>query len=162
DSILIPAPTAWPFMVALGVGLIFAGVVTHVVVSLVGAAILFRAAVGWWVDSLPEQKEELVLLHPDTQVSKSPITVYHMARDHRAQVPLEVHPYSAGVSGGLAGAVAMAVVAMLFGLISEGSIWYPINLLAAGVVSSLAEAPVEQLRQFSEAGLITGTLIHLT
>src|SRR6202035_1792988 len=64
--------------------------------------------------------------------------------------------------GGLVGAFAMAIVAMLFGLISHGSIWYPINLLAAGVARSLAEAPVEQLRQFSAIGLIAGSIIHLT
>jgi hypothetical protein len=54
----------------------------------------------------------------------------------------------------------MAVVAMLFGLIAQGSIWYPINLLAAGIIPSLAQAPVEQLRKFSEAGLIAGSFIH--
>src|SRR5260370_22562094 len=56
----------------------------------------------------------------------------------------------------------MAVVATFFGVISQGSIWYPINLLAAGVVRSLAEAPIEHLRSFSEAGLIAGILIHGT
>jgi hypothetical protein len=55
----------------------------------------------------------------------------------------------------------MAVVAMLFGLIAQRSIWYPINLLAAGVLPSLAEAPIEQLREFSGAGLIAGGMIHL-
>jgi hypothetical protein len=55
----------------------------------------------------------------------------------------------------------MAVVAMLFGLISQGSIWYPINLLGAGVIRSLAEAPVAQLRSFSSEGFIAATLIHL-
>jgi hypothetical protein len=56
----------------------------------------------------------------------------------------------------------MAIVAVLFGLLSQGSIWYPINLLAAGIVSSLAAAPVEQLRSFSQVGLIAGTLTHGT
>ena len=50
---------------------------------------------------------------------------------------MEVHPYWTGLYGGMAGAVAMAVVAMLFGLIAQGSIWYPINLLAAGILPSL-------------------------
>ena len=57
--------------------------------------------------------------------------------------------------------MAMAAVAMLFGLISQGSIWYPINLLGAGLVPALADAPVEQLRQFSSAGLIAGSIIHV-
>ena len=49
----------------------------------------------------------------------------------RAWLPLEVYPISAGIKGGLAGSVAMAVLAMLYGLLSQRSIWYPINLLAA-------------------------------
>ena len=56
----------------------------------------------------------------------------------------------------------MAIVAMLFGLISQRSIWYPVNLLAAGVLRSLATAPVEQLRHFSQAGLIAGLFVHGT
>lgn len=60
NSILVPAPTAWPFILALGLTLIFAGLVTHAVVSIVGAAILLRAAVGWWFDVLPDQKEDAV------------------------------------------------------------------------------------------------------
>jgi hypothetical protein len=80
---------------------------------------------------------------------------------HRVRIPVEVHPYWTGVYGGLVGAVAMAVVAVLFGLIAQGSIWYPINLLAAGIVPSLDQASTEQLRQFSEAGLIAGSFIHL-
>jgi hypothetical protein len=160
NSILIPAPTAWPLIVALGITLIFTGVVTHAAVSIVGAVILLRAAIGWWLDVLPHQKEEIVPVSPDVEVSRSSAQVDYLARDHRVQIPTQVHPYSTGLWGGLAGAVAMAVVAVLFGLVSQGSIWYPINLLAAGVVRSLAEAPIEQLRHFSEVGLIAGTLIH--
>jgi hypothetical protein len=162
NSILVPAPTAWPFIVALGITLIFTGVVTHAVVSIVGAVILLRAAIGWWFDVLPEQKEEVVPVGPGAEIAKSSLTVDYLAPGHRVQIPLETHPYWSGLWGGLAGAVAMAVVAMIFGLISQGSIWYPINLLAAGIVSSLAEAPVQQLRHFSEAGLIAGSFIHLT
>jgi len=160
NSILIPAPTAWPLIVALGISMIFMGLVTHAVVSIVGAAILLRAATGWWFDVLPEQKEEFVALTPGAAIARSQATVDHFSADHRMQLPLEVHPYWTGLLGGLAGAVAMAVVAMLFGLLSQGSIWYPINLLAAGVIPDLAAAPVEQLRHFSEAGLIAGTLMH--
>jgi len=168
DSILVPAPTAWPFFAALGITLLFTGLVTHVAVSVVGAAILLRAAAGWWLDVLPEQREEAVPLSLADQsaapVPKSSSAVDHLtvgAGGHRVRIPVEVHPYWTGLYGGLAGAVAMAVVAMLFGLIAQRSIWYPINLLAAGVLPSLADAPIEQLRQFSEAGLIAGSIIHL-
>src|ERR1700681_1653806 len=167
NSILVPAPTAWPFIAAFGIALAFTGLVTHPAVSIVGVVVLVRAAAGWWFDVLPDQKEEAALVRISerswAEVPKSSSVVDHLAvgvGSHRVRVPVEVHPYWTGLYGGLAGAVAMAVVAMLFGLIAQGSIWYPINLLAAGILSSLAQAPVEQLRQFSEAGLIAGLFIH--
>jgi len=160
NSILIPAPTTWPFIVALGISLMLAGLVTHAAVSVVGALILLRGSIGWWFDVLPVQKEEMIPMSPASQVSRSSLAVDHLATGHRAQIPVEVHPYWTGLLGGLAGAGAMAVVAMLFGLISQGSVWYPINLMAAGVIRTLAEAPLEQLRSFSGEGLIAGTFIH--
>ena len=60
DSILVPARTAWPMIAAFGITLICFGLVTHFAVSIVGCVALLRAAVGWWRDVLPEQKEELV------------------------------------------------------------------------------------------------------
>ena len=48
NSILVPAPTAWPFIAALGITLIASGLVTHAAVSAVGAVLLLRAAIGWW------------------------------------------------------------------------------------------------------------------
>ena len=168
NSILVPAPTAWPVIAALGITLIFTGLVTHVAVSFVGMAVLLRAIVGWSLAVLPEQEEEAVLVSPidqtETQVPKSSLAVDRLrvgVEGHRVRIPVEVHPYWAGLYAGLVGAAAMAVVAMLFGIISQRSIWYPINLLAAGVLPSLADAPVERLREFSEAGLIAGTFIHV-
>ncbi len=70
---------------------------------------------------------------------------------HRAHLPLGNQAVLGGLKGGIVGGVAMAGVAMFFGLISQGSVWYPINLLAAAAVPSLATASVEQLRQFSAA-----------
>jgi hypothetical protein len=168
DSILVPAPTAWPFIAAFGITLIVSGLITHVAVSAVGVVTLLCAAIGWWYDVLPEQKEELV---PVSAAERSPMALpkTSMAVDHlitgigghRVRIPEEIHPYSAGLYGGLAGAVAMALVATLFGLVAQGSIWYPVNLLAAGIVPSLADAPLSQLREFSAAGLIAGSIIHI-
>jgi len=168
NSILVPAPTAWPFIAALGITLTFTGLVTHPAVSIVGVMVLLRAAAGWWFDVLPEQKEEAALVRISERSwaePRSSLAVDHLAAgvgSHRVRVPVQVHPYLTGLYGGLAGAVAMAVVAMFFGLIAQRSIWYPINLLAAGVLPSLAAAPIDQLRNFGEAGLIAGSLIHGT
>jgi hypothetical protein len=168
SSILVPAPTAWPFIAAFGITLTFTGLVTHPAVSMVGVMVLLRAAAGWWFDVLPEQKEEAALVRISERSwaePKSSSAVDHLAAgvgSHRVRVPVQVHPYLTGLYGGLAGAVAMAVVAMFFGLIAQRSIWYPINLLAAGILPSLAGAPIDQLRNFSEAGLIAGSLIHGT
>jgi len=168
SSILVPAPTAWPIVTALGITLMFAGIVTHIAVAVVGISMLLRGAVGWWFDVLPEQQEEAVSVEPgDAAAALVTTTSSRVDRlttgvdGHRVRIPVEVHPYWTGVYGGLVGAVAMAVVAMLFGLIAHGSIWYPINLLAAGIVPSLDQASTEQLRHFSEAGLIAGSFIHL-
>jgi len=168
-SILVPAPTAWPFFAALGLTLVFAGLVTHVAVSLVGLVVLLRAAAGWWLDSLPEQKEVEVQVsladRRGVRVPQSLLAVDHLetgVSGHRVRIPMEVHPYWTGLYGGVAGGIAMAVVAMLFGLIAQGSVWYPINLLAAGVLPSLSAASIEQLRTFSLGGLIAGSLIHGT
>jgi hypothetical protein len=168
DSILVPAPTAWPVIAAFGITLICAGLVTHFAVSAVGFVALFFGAIGWWRDVLPEEKEELVAVSAADRggiaVPKSSQAVDHLrigVGRHRLRIPEEFHPYSAGLYGGLAGAVAMAAVATLFGLIAQHSIWYPVNLLAAGIVPSFADAPISQLREFSLTGLIAGSVIHL-
>jgi hypothetical protein len=169
SSILVPAPTQWPFIAALGITLMFSGIVTHIAVTMVGTVMLLRAAIGWWFAVLPDQKEEVVGVtaadRAAARVSKSSSRVDHLTdgvERHRVRIPVEVHPYWTGLYGGLVGAVAMAVVAMLFGLIAQGSIWYPINLLAAGILPSMDHASIAQLGQFSEAGLIAGSFIHLT
>src|SRR5215471_14574390 len=57
-----PAPTAWPMALAFGVTLIFGGLVTNLVVSLVGIVVSLAGAIGWWRQVLPvEQIEEIAL-----------------------------------------------------------------------------------------------------
>ena len=78
-SILIPAPSEWPFFAALGILLIFFGLVTHFIVSLMGVAVLLRAAVGWWFDVLPEQREQAVDVESAVvSIAKSRLRVDHL------------------------------------------------------------------------------------
>jgi hypothetical protein len=81
-------------------------------------------------------------------------------RGHRVRIPEEVHPYSAGFIGGLAGGVAMGALACLYGLIAQHSIWYPINLLAGVVIPDLGNAPLEQLRAFHGLAFFAALIGH--
>ncbi len=169
ESIELPAPTPWPMVTAFGLTLMFAGLITNLVVTLVGFVCVIFGAVGWFRDCHPHQQHVAVPVAPPEQraapIKVSPRTIQHLAagrKRHRARIPVEVHPYSAGVAGGLAGAAAMAILAMLYGLVAQGSIWYPINLLAAAGVPSLASADVETLRQFSMIGLLVAIVAHGT
>jgi hypothetical protein len=62
--------------------------------------------------------------------------------------------------GGLVGGVAMAVVALAYGLIAQRSLWYPVNLLAAAAMPGMARASVAELRAFSGAALVIGLVAH--
>jgi hypothetical protein len=169
ESIDLPAPTVWPMVTALAVSLTFAGLVTHAVVSLTGLLLALVGAVGWWREVLPHERHEAVPLRPPAErarpVRPSPAAVEHLRvgeAGHRVRLPVEVQPYSAGVLGGAVGAVAMAAVALAYGLIAQGSLWYPINLLAAAAMPEMAAAELETLRAFSFWALVLGTLAHGT
>src|SRR5947208_12737611 len=57
STVELPAPTAWPIVLAFGLTLVFAGLVTSASVSLLGAILAIAGCVGWFRDvviSLPE------------------------------------------------------------------------------------------------------------
>jgi hypothetical protein len=163
-SVDLPAPTAWPMVMGFGVTLLFAGLVTSLVVSAVGAVLLVAAAVGWFREVLPHERHETIPVAPLLEFPASlreSVARLDVGGVHRARLPLQTHPVSAGVKGGLAGSVAMAVLAVLYGVVKQGSVWYPINLLAAGASAKLAALPLEGLRAFHADGLALGIVIHL-
>lgn len=167
ESIELPAPTAWPMVVAFGATLIFTGLVTNAIVSAVGLVLALVAAVGWWRQVLPEAKVEHVPLVPAAERVK-PVVPARAAvarlrlgeAGHRVRIPVEVQPISAGVGGGIVGGAAMAIVALAYGAIFQGSIWYPINLLSAVAMPRMAEAGMAELRAFSLTALIIGIVAH--
>ena len=79
---------------------------------------------------------------------------------HARWLPLKIYPISAGVKGGLAGAVAMALLAMLYGVISHGSIWYPINLLAGSLYAPSAMPSDEELLHFRLGWFLFASALH--
>ncbi len=170
DSIQMPAPSAWPMTMAFGITLMAAGVVTHVSLSVVGLILTLRAIVGWWQQVIPTEEHEwvpLVALRdrplPVSTAGRSIATIKINATQHRQRrrVPETIHPYMAGVWGGLGGAVAMAGLACLYGLVAQHSLWYPINLLAAMVLPSISGSSVEALRTFKPAAFGIASIAHV-
>ncbi|MCU1237007.1 MAG: hypothetical protein JWP63_4974 [Candidatus Solibacter sp.] len=161
----LPAPTPWPIVLAFGTTLLFAGLVTTGAISVLGAVISISGAIGWFRDVLPhEAHESIPVLRqvPCVTTTRSEVARVGTANElQRAWLPIEIHPISAGVKGGLAGSVAMAVLAMLYGVLSHKSIWYPINLLAAGFFPAAIRATTAQLDAFHPRAFLIAVPIHL-
>jgi hypothetical protein len=165
DTIETPAPTAWPIALAFGIALVFAGMVTSGAVSVLGAFIAIAGAVGWFRDVLPHEAHETMPVTTEAPlVTTARPGVVRMAVAHelqRAYLPLEIYPVTAGIKGGLAGSVAMALVAMLYGLLSGNGIWYPINLLAAGFLPVNMTDTTAKIAAFNLSVFLIAIPIHL-
>src|ERR1700686_5219681 len=124
-AIEVPAPTAWPFILAFGAALLFAGLVTSMSVSVLGAALALAGCVGWFRAVFPHEQEEAVAVAPEDIrlttdrgiVERIPVLPDQL----RAWLPVRTYPISAGVKGGLAGSIAMAGLAGAFGVPEAGS-----------------------------------------
>jgi len=133
----------------------------------VGVVLALVGGVGWWRDVLPAERVEHVPVSPaqsiPSWITSTPRSVERLAFGddwHRVRVPVEVQPLSAGVRGGLVGACAMAVCAAIYGVVGQGSVWYPLNLLAAIAMPRMAEADVATLRAFNGIALVVGLVAH--
>jgi hypothetical protein len=164
-AVELPAPTAWPIVLAFGATLLFAGLLTSADLSVVGIILIIVASVGWFRDVLPHEREEIVPVEPEAaqivtlrpEVTRAAIAPEVM----RLRIPVEIYPVTAGIKGGLAGSVAMAVFAVAYGLFSYRSIWYPINLLSAVVYSDSLRLPTEYLTSFHLNLLLIASFLHL-
>src|SRR5215469_2331971 len=163
-EIEVPAPTAWPLVLAVGFTLLFTGLLTSVSVTVLGAVLAVAGCVGWFREVLPRQHELTVPVVPeDLSVStgRSVVDRLPIAEDQvRAWLPVQTYPVSAGLKGGLPGSVAMAVMACTYGLLKAGSIWYPINLLAATVYAESLKLEPAQLNSFHAGSFAIALLLH--
>ena len=163
-TIEVPAPTAWPFLLAFGATLLFAGLVTSMSVSALGAALALAGCIGWFRAVLPQAQEETVAVVPENirlstdrrVVERIPV----LADQLRAWLPVRTYPISSGVKGGLAGSIAMAVLACAYGVLKAGSIWYPINLLAAVIYRESLGLGSTQLYSFHADAFAIACVLH--
>jgi hypothetical protein len=164
-TIKLPAPTPWPIVFAFGFALLLAGLLTSPSVSILGAILAVTGCIGWFQDVLPHEKEETVAVKAEVPVITTPrreIERLPVAPElPRALLPLETYPVSAGIKGGLAGSVAMAVLACLYGVLKQRSIWYPINLLAATIYGQSLQLTPATLNAFHLGSFMVASFIHL-
>ncbi|MEO6911109.1 MAG: hypothetical protein ABI158_09315 [Edaphobacter sp.] len=160
----LPTPTAWPLVLALGITLLLAGLLTHWVISLLGVLLMLPAAVGWFRQVLPHEHHESVPVHIRIEpifTKRVNVVRIPLGEDHRKVLPYETYTIMAGVKGGIAGGIAMIVPAALYGLVRYHSIWYSVNLLAAGGFVSWADASNAFLSTFHLEGLLAASAIHI-
>ena len=163
-TVQLPAPTVWPIVLALGLTLIFAGLVTSISVSVLGVLLASTGVVGWFCDILPHEAHETVEVsaraEPVVTTRPEVARVGWITHElHRSRLPLEIYPVSAGIKGGLAGGVVMAILAMIYGIASKHGIWYPINLLAAGFFP--ARNTTAQIAAFYGDSFVIAVAVHL-
>src|SRR5579862_2438302 len=160
----VPASTAWPIVLAFGFTLTFAGLLTSVSVSVLGVVLAAVGCVGWFREVFPHEHEETI----PVVISELRITTERGVVERvpiapelaRAWLPIETYPISAGIKGGLAGGVAMAGLACAYGLLKAGSIWYPINLLAATLYAESLRLGPAQLNAFHADSFAIALVLH--
>ena len=159
-----PAPTGMPLLAAAGIALAFTGLVTSLIVTIVGVILAATGFTGWFREVLPrEHREDLPVEAPVEEVLPERMAVMHLQvgeQGHRARLPIHVHPYSAGIKGGIAGGFVMAALAVVHGIVLHRSPWYTINLLAAAGMPSLAAASAATLVAFSMKAFLVALMIH--
>jgi hypothetical protein len=163
-EIEVPASTAWPIVLSFGFTLLFAGLLTSVSVSVLGLVLSIAGCIGWFREVFPHEREQTVPVvfeeHRVTTKRRAVERVPIAPELLRMWLPLKTYPISAGVKGGIAGAVAMAVLACAYGVLKFGSIWYPINLLAATVYAQSLKLGPAQLNSFHSGSFAIALILH--
>jgi hypothetical protein len=159
----LPAPTAWPIILAFGCTLAAAGLVTSAGISILGGVLMLAGSIGWFRQVLPdEQHEEVPIVEKPVTIASSRALVerIRLSTEHRAHFPVETYPVTSGIKGGIAGGLAMIVPALIYGLIKQHSIWYPVNLLGGAGVAVWTNSTPAQIATFHWTWLLIAILIH--
>jgi hypothetical protein len=165
----LPEATIAPMMLSLGLAMLAIGVITSPVFLVVGAGIMIIALGLWIANLLPGRGHVHEPLVPQAKrplmIRGQPLTVEHLRSGmpgYRMRLPMEIHPISAGVRGGIIGGLVMPIPALTYGLLSGHGIWYPVNLLAGMVLPAVGHMSTTDLEQFRPLLLLLGIFIHAT
>ena len=163
NAVHMPAPTVWPMVLALGLTLIITGMVTSAAISALGLLLSLAASLGWFREVLPVEAHLMVETRDEEiEISSARKSIDRLPIDplHRKMVPVETFRVTTGLKGGIAGGIAMIVPATAFSLLKYHSLWYAMNLMAAGGFVSWAGQSNEFLAQFHLQGLLAALVIH--
>lgn len=168
EGVELPAGTTAPLYCALGFALLGASLVTSVFFVFAGAMLVLWGGIRWWGEVLPRENETFV--PAQAQADRAPPVVPTPGRApgpvgeadrHRARLPLEYHPYGAGLRAGIAGGLAMAGVAVVHGLIVQGSPWHAFNGFAALVLPLFGAQPPSDMTSFHGVVVLSAGIIHI-
>jgi hypothetical protein len=65
ELVELPAPTAWPLVLAFGFTLMFAGLLTNASLSILGLVLAVAGCAGWFREVLPREQEVAVPVVPE-------------------------------------------------------------------------------------------------
>jgi len=160
----LPAPTGWPMILAFGVMLSFASLVTNAGIGVAGIALVICGCIGWFRQVLPQEHHEMVARAAavrEVVSARTSVARLEVSETHRAFLPIESYPIISGLKGGAAGGVAMILPALLYGYIAHHSIWYAVNLLGGAGVAHWRNPTTADIAAFHWNGLLIATVIHV-
>src|SRR5690349_9780256 len=115
NAIHLPAPTQWPLIMAVGLTLLFAGLVTNAMISALGVVMAIIGAVGWFRQVLPHEAHEMLpVMVEEIAIEREGRRVTRVEHMHpvggRAITGISTYPISSGIKGGFAGGTVMIVL----------------------------------------------------
>src|SRR6202044_2217228 len=110
EAIEMPASTAWPLLLAFGVTLCFASLVTSGGVGIAGLVLVGCGVTGWAKQVLPEEHHEMIPVKArrfTPSSVKTQVAHIQVSEVHRALLPVESYAVTSGLRGGMAGGIVM-------------------------------------------------------
>ncbi len=166
-KIEMPAPSAAPLVLSLGITLVAAGAAMSPAFAVVGVALIV-AGLARWIAQLRPGRGHIFVRAGEEGFQPRPVsptafpvqTLKPGMAGYRMRLPETVHPISAGIRGGIAGGICMTVPALAYGILSGHGIWFPGNLLAGTLLPGVNRMTLDELESFQPLMLVLAVAIH--